>query len=132
MATITAVDVNTLAVEGVKYNATGITSEIYSAATTTTLASGDTIVGPSIPAGTFVTDVVVAWTDVDSATSFTWECGYAGTLAAFVATGNTTGQANGIQHANVAGALGYSPAADTPCSMRSITSMIGAAIPTWP
>jgi hypothetical protein len=127
MATIQAVNVLTGTTELPKYNDTGVTTEIWKAATTTALAAADTIVGPSIPAGCYVTDVAVAWTDVDSATSFAWECGYTGTLGAFVATGNTTGQANGIQHANVAGALGYTAATDTQV-LVTITASAGTPV----
>lgn len=113
MGTVQALNVLTGTTEGAKYNATGNTSEIWAAATTTALAVTDTISGPIIPAGCYLVDVLVSWTDVDSATSFVWGCGYVGALAAFIAAGNTTGQATGIAHANVAGAVGFTAATNT-------------------
>lgn len=127
MPTIQAVNVLTGTTELPKYNATGATIEIWRASTTTSLASGDTISGPTIPAGCYVNDVMVAWTDVDSATSFAWECGYTGTLGAFVATGNTTGQTNGVQHANVAGAVGFTATTDT-VVLVTITATAGTPV----
>lgn len=113
MATLQATNILTGTTEGAKYNATGNTSEIWTVATTTALASGDTISGPIIPANTYVVDVIVSWTDVDSSTGATFECGYTGTLGAFIATGNTTPQTGGIVHANVAGAIGYTATTNT-------------------
>lgn len=127
MGTVQAVNILSGTTEVSKYNATGITSEIWQAPTTTALAVTDTITAMTIPAGTYVTDIVVTWTDVDSATSFAWECGYAGTLGAFIATGNTTGQANGIQHANVAGAIGYTSANPT-VVLVTITATAGTPV----
>lgn len=126
MGTVTATNVATGAVEEVKYIETKTMSEIYSAATTTALAITDTIVGPSLPAGTFLWDVVVDWTDVDSAASFTWTAGISGTLAKFIST-STVGQAAGIAHMNVGGNLGYSPAADTPV-LVTITATAGTPV----
>jgi len=113
MATLQATNILTGTTEGAKYNATGSTSEIWTVATTTALASGDTISGPVIPANTYLVDVLVSWTDVDSGSGATFECGYTGTLGAFIATGNTTPASGGIVHANVAGALGYTATTNT-------------------
>jgi hypothetical protein len=113
MGTVQALNVLTGTTEGVKYNATGVTTEIWSAAVTTALAATDTISGPTIPAGCYLTDLSVAVTDVDSGAGFVFGAGYTGALAAFIAAGNTTGQANGIARANVAGAIGFTAATNT-------------------
>lgn len=112
MATIQGVNVNTGAVELPKYNDSGVTNQIYVANVTTALAAADVILGPVIPANTFITGMKVDVDKLDSAGSpaVTFELGYinAGTTtaAAFIATGNTTAQAGGIQSANVAGTTG--------------------------
>ena len=113
MGTVQAVNVLSLTPEGAKYNATGDTTEIWSAAVTTALAAGDTISGPAIPAGTYLVDVQVGFTDIDSANTATFECGYAGALAAFIASGNTTPQTGGVAHANVSTAMGFTAATNT-------------------
>lgn len=127
MATFAAVNVLTNAVEGVKYNATGNTSEIWSAAVTTSLASGDTITGPSLPAGCYLVDVVVDTDDLDSATSITFKAGYSGALAAWIADGNTTMRTGGIVHANVAGTVGYTSTSDKQL-LVTITATAGTPV----
>lgn len=112
MATIQAVNVLTGSAELGKYNATGDTSEIWKAATTTSLALNDVISGPIIPAGTYLRGVSISWTDVDSATTFSWTAGYSGTAAAFIST-STVGQSAGIATMNVATALGFTATTDT-------------------
>lgn len=110
MAVWIAVNINTGAVELPKYNATGATEAIYVANVTTALAAADTIIGPIIEAGQFVSNVKVAVDDLDSGTALTFEVGYsnAGTLTAagFISSGQTTGQAGGIVSMNVAAAYG--------------------------
>lgn len=127
MGTVQAVNVQTGTPEGAKLNAIGLTTEVWSAATTTALAVSDTITAMIIPAGTYLVDFKVAWTDVDSAASFAWQAGYSGTLGAFVATGNTTGQSTGIQQANVAGALGYTSTSNTTV-LVTITATAGTPV----
>lgn len=127
MATIQATNVLTGTTELAKYNATGVTAEIWRASTTTALASGDTITAMTIPAGCYVVTGRVCWTDVDSATSFTFECGYVGTLGAFIATGNTTGQANGVAAFNVAGGIGFTATTDT-IVLVTITATAGTPV----
>lgn len=108
MATWQGLNVNTGQVEGPKYDATGVTAAIYSVALTTALANGDVIEGPTVPAGVFLTDVVVDVASLDSnvTPTLTFECGTATTPAQFIASGNTTAQAGGVAHANVAGTVG--------------------------
>lgn len=126
MATIQANNVLTGSPEGAKYNATGDTSEIWKASTTTALASADIISGPILPAGCFLRGVSVAWTDVDSATSFAWTAGYTGTTAGFI-TSSTVGQAAGIAVMNVPAALGFTATTDTTV-LVTITATAGTPV----
>ncbi len=108
-------NINTGETELPKYNAFGETTQIYVAALTTALANGDTILGPVVPAGQFMSGVTI---DVDALDSngtptLAFEVGIAGTPAKFIATGNTTARAGGIQSANVAGTNGTKFAVDT-------------------
>lgn len=112
MATIQAVNILTSTTEGAKWNATGDTTEIWTAATTTALASGDIISAMTIPANTYLGAVQVGWTDVDSAASFAWTCGYASHTADFIST-STVGQAVGIAALNVPLQLGFTATTDT-------------------
>lgn len=127
MATIQAVNILTGTTEGQKYNATSVTSEIWTAAVTTSLASGDTISGPTLPAGCYITDVIVDTTDLDSATSSTFECGYTGALAAFIADGNTTMRTGGVVHANVGGTIGFTATTATTV-LVTITATAGTPV----
>lgn len=127
MGTVQATNVLTGTTEGAKYNATGVTTEIWSAAVTTALAITDTISGPVIPAGSYVTDIVVSLTDIDSAASLTWECGYTGALAAFIADGNVIGRTNGVVHADVAAAIGFTAATNTTV-LVTITATAGTPV----
>jgi hypothetical protein len=106
MATWQAVNVLTGAVEGPKYTEIGAIEEIWVATLTTALANGDTVLGPTMPAGCFLTGITVDTDALDSGAGITFEAGYTGHLAAFIATGNTTAQTGGIQSANVAGVNG--------------------------
>lgn len=126
MGTVTMTDVLSGAVEKVKYVEVGNVTEIYSAAVTTALASGDLLVGPSIPAGCYLVDIVVAQTAIDIAATptLTATVGISGTLAKFIST--TTIGAATVQHMNVGGNLGYSPTVDTPVEI-AITQTAGTA-----
>lgn len=112
MTVWTAVNINTGAVELAKYNATGVTEEIYIASLTTAAAANDTIIGPVVEAGQFIVNVKAAPDKLDSAVSgaITFEVGYinAGTTTAagFIASGNTVAQAGGVASLNVPGAYG--------------------------
>ena len=116
MATWQAVDVNTGAVELPKYDI-GDCTQIYIASIGSTAASGDIVPAMTIPAGVFMKDVWVDVDKLDSAVSpaVTFEIGYivngTTTAAGIIASGNTIAQNGGIVHANVAGLVGYSPAA---------------------
>lgn len=113
MANWQAVNINTGTPEKPKYNAVGPTTELWVATLTTALASADTILGPTIPAGTYLTGVTIASDSLDSSTGLTFEAGYTGTLGAFISTGNTTAQAGGIATMNVAAGKGYTATTDT-------------------
>lgn len=126
MATIQATNVLTLAPEVAKYNATGVTTEIWSAATTTGLASADIISAMTIPAGTYLVDFTVSWSDVDSATSFTWTGGYASHTADFISS-STVGQSAGVARMNVNGALGFTATTST-VVLITITGTAGTPV----
>src|SRR5271165_4558910 len=112
MANWQATNVLTGAVEGPKYTEIGTIDEIWSVALTTALASGDTIFGPTMPAGCYLTNVTVDTGSLDSSTGITFEAGYTGHLAAFIA-GSTVGQGGGIQGANVPGTVGFTATTNT-------------------
>ena len=133
MAYWQGVNVNTGAVELPKYNSEGVFEEIYIAAVGTAMVAGDTIYGPTIAAGLFVKDITAAPDKLDSAGSgaLTFEVGYqnSGTtvVGGFIATGNTTGQAGGIQKANVPTTYGQT-FANTTTVIAVITNSAGTAV----
>lgn len=126
MGAVQAVNILTGTTEGVKYNATGVTSEIWTAALTTALAITDTISGPTLPAGCYITDVIVDATDMDSATSLLFTVGYTGATAAFISS-SSIGQTGGIVHANVAGTIGFSATTNTTV-LVTITATAGTPV----
>jgi hypothetical protein len=126
MATVQAVNILTGTTEGVKYNATGVTTEIWTAAVTTALATSDIISGPTLPAGCYITNVVISVTDIDSATSSLMTVGYTGATAAFISS-SSVGQAGGIASANVAGSIGFSATTDTTV-LVTITATAGTPV----
>ena len=127
MGTVTMTDVLSGAVEKVKYVEIANVTEIYSAAVSTALASGDLLIGPSIPAGCYLVDVILSQTAIDSASSpaLTATVGISGTLAKFIST--TTIGAAVVTHMNVGGVLGYAPTVDTPVEI-AITNTAGTAV----
>lgn len=133
MATWTMTNVLTGAVELPKYNDTGMIVEQYQVTLTTALANGDTIVGPTLPAGCYLSNVKVDTKSLDSGSGIVFKVGYTGALAAFI-TGSTVGQAGGIQSANVAGTVGFtyapgSPPIPTNCPiLATITTGAGTAV----
>lgn len=108
MATWQGLNVNTGQTELPKFDASGVTSQIYTAALGTGLANGDVILGPVVPAGVFISGVSVDVQSLDSngTPTITFECGTSTTPGQFIASGNTTAQAGGIAGANVPGTLG--------------------------
>lgn len=114
MATWTATNVLTGAVEKTKYVQIGVVTEIYSVALTTALALNDIITGPNIPAGCFLDNVKIDVGQLDSNGSplITLDVGISGTAQKFLAA-STVAQAGGIAGAAVAGTVGYSPTTDT-------------------
>jgi hypothetical protein len=126
MATLQATNILSGTKELPKYNATGDTVEIWQAATGTGLASGDVITAMTIPAGNYLTGLSVGWTDVDSATSFTWTAGYASHTADFI-TSSTVGQAAGIATMNNPKGLGFTATTDT-VILVSITGTAGTPV----
>lgn len=126
MATFQAVNILTGTTEGVKYNATGVTSEIWTCPLTTAVVITDIISGPTLPAGCYITDVIISITDIDSATSALFTVGYTGATAAFISS-SSVGQTGGIVHANVAGAVGFSATTDTTV-LVTITATAGTPV----
>lgn len=126
MATIQAVNILTGTTEGAKWNATGDTTELWTAATTTSLALNDIISGPIIPANTYLNSMQVAFTDIDSATSFTFTAGYASHTADFI-TSSTVGQAAGIATLNVPLQLGFTATTDTTV-LITVTATAGTPV----
>jgi hypothetical protein len=87
-------------------------SVIFSVALTTALANGDTIYGPVLPAGYYLTNVKIDTPSLDSSTGLVLEAGYTGALGAFI-VGSIVGQGGGIQSANVPGTTGFNAATAT-------------------
>ena len=111
MATWNAVNVLSGTTELPKYNAFDHVEQ-WKVTLTTALASGNTIVGPTLPAGCYLSNVKIDTGSLDSGAGMVIEAGYTGALAAFIAT-STIGQGGGIQSANVAGTLGFSATTNT-------------------
>lgn len=125
MGTVTATDLSGGA-HAVQVQENGVFVQIVTASVTTALAITDIITGPSIPANCSLVDVVVDFTDIDSATSFACTVGITGTTAKFISS-DTTGRAGGIARMNVAGALGYTPTSDTPV-LLTVTATAGTPV----
>ena len=127
MAIWQAVNVLSGTVENPKYSQIGIVSEIWRyTGLPTTLANGDTIIGPTLPAAAYLQNVRVDVSDLDTGGGITFSAGYAGALAAFI-VGSTVAQTGGIQGANVSGTLGYTnPNSNVPIL---VTITHAAAIP---
>lgn len=126
MATIQAVNIQTGTPELGKYNANGDTTELWTAATTTALANGDVITAMTIPAGNYLNALQVAFTDVDTGSSFLFTAGYAGFPAAFITSSNV-GQTGGLAGVNVPLALGFSSTTDT-IVLVTITATAGVPV----
>lgn len=107
MATIQAVNILSGTPELGKYNANGDTTELWTAATTTSLANGDVITAMILPAGNYLNALQVAFTGVDSGSSFTWTAGYAAFPAAFITTSTIGRSGGGLAAVNVPLALGF-------------------------
>jgi hypothetical protein len=125
MGTVAATNIKTGGAQNVQWQEKGVYVQVTSAAVTTGLATNDIITGPSIPAGAYLVDILVDVTDIDGATTAAFTVGIVGTTAKFISS-STAGQAGGIARMNVAAALGYSPAADTPVIL---TMTAGPATP---
>jgi hypothetical protein len=123
MANLQMVNVQTGTPEKPKYNVTGTTVELWSVAVTTALAINDILLGPTIPAGAYVTGVTVAPDDLDTGTTITFRVGYTGQTAAFIATGNTGMQSGTVATMNVPSGFGYTAATDT----QVIITIVAAA-----
>ena len=108
----------------------GVTSNICSAATTTSLAANDTLTGPSIPAGAYLVGVTLMSTDIDSNGSPTvlFDVGISGSATKFI-SGSNIGQAGGVATMGGTTGLGYSPTTDTPvivtCNTAAATKVAG-------
>lgn len=106
MAVFQAVNVLSGSPELPKYIDSGDATEIWRVSLPSTLANGDTILGPSMPYQGFMSGVTVDVTDLDASNGITFTVGYAGFPAAFIST-STIAQTGGITGANVAGTLGF-------------------------
>lgn len=126
MATIQAVNILTGTTETAKWNAAGDTTELWTAAVTTSLALNDIITAMTIPANTYLNSLQVGFTDIDSATSFTFSCGYVGQTAAFITT-STVGQAAGLAALNVPTAMGFTATTDT-IVLVTVTATAGTPV----
>lgn len=126
MATVQAVNILTGTTEGAKYNASGDTTETWTAALTTALALNDVISAMTIPAGTYLNSLQVGVTDIDSATSFTFTAGYASHTADFIST-STVGQAAGIASLNMPLAIGFTATTDT-VVLVTVTAAAGTPV----
>lgn len=113
--TVTATNIKTTSAPEPQWHEHGGIVQIVTAAVANTLAQNDTIVGPSIPAGCYLTDVIVDATDLDSdgTPTVAFTVGIAGSLAKFISA-SAVATTGGIARMNVAAAAGYVPAADTP------------------
>ena len=92
-----------------------------------TLTSGDTIVGPTIPAGSTVTSVLVDTDKLDGGGSpaIVIKVGDAGVTNRYISA-STVAQAGGYQVPNVNGGTGYTPTTDTPVILTVSTTANGA------
>lgn len=117
MGAVQAVNIQTGAREGAKYVQIGTPVEIWTAAVTTALASGDTISGPILPANNYLVDLTVDCGAIGTGATYT--VGYTGQPAAFL----SAGAVNTVGHANVSGALGFT--ATTPTTI--LLTMTGTA-----
>jgi hypothetical protein len=128
------VNINSGTTELPKYNATGVTTEIYSGTIGTGVVLTDLILGPVVQAGNYITDATIASDDLDSAASplIQYNLGYidnAGTYhgSAFIAAGALTMGTGGISKANVAASYGTVFTSNiTMCA--SITATAGTAV----
>lgn len=118
MGAVQAVNIQTGTPEGPKYLALGDTIEVWQAAVTTALATGDTISGPIIPRNCYLLDCTVDVGNIGAGATFTF--GYQGTPAAFIAAGAP----NTFNRMNVAGALGYVSAT---ANTTTLVTMAGTA-----
>lgn len=123
MANWQMVNVQTGTPEKPKYNAVGTTVELWSVAVTAALGINDILLGPTLPAGTYLTALTVAPDDLDSVTGITFKVGYTGTTAAFIATGNTGMQSGTVATMNVPSGFGFTATTDT----QVIITIVAAA-----
>lgn len=101
----------------------GVVAAVGSYTLSAALVINDTIQGPSIPANAYLLDVIIDTPDLDSngSPAVVLEAGISGSASKFISA-STVGQAGGIQKANVAGTVGYSPTSDTPVIVKVSTA----------
>lgn len=130
MGTVTATNLSG-GTGNVQFQEKGDFTQIRKMALTTSLASGDVIIGPSIPADCTLVDVSVDVSDIDTdgtpLVAFT--VGITGTAAKFITT-SAAGTTGGIERMNAVGCLGYTPTADTPVLVTMTASAATAAAGT--
>lgn len=112
MATWQAFNVQTGTIENPKYLEIGVAAVLWRAALGTTLMTGDQVLGPVIPPGVFIDNLSVDVDQLDTGGQITFTVGTAALPAQFIST-STVAQTGGIQGANVAGTLTYSPTVNT-------------------
>lgn len=105
MATWQAYNVLTGAIEGPKYIEIGACIVIWRAALTTSFTVGDTILGPSVPAGVYIDNFAVDVDQLDTGAGVLFTVGTAALPAQFISS-STGAQTGTIVSANVAGTLG--------------------------
>lgn len=113
MATYQLTSVLSGTIELPKYIQIGVCTEIWALSLTTPLLLGDSLLGPTIPAGVYLDNVRVDTAQLDSGNLIAFEVGYVGSLAAFIGSGNTTARLGGLVGANVAGTVGATFATNT-------------------
>ena len=112
MATWQAYNVLTGTIEGPKYIEVGVAAVLWRAALTTSFTVGDTILGPSVPAGVFIDNFAVDVDQLDTGAGMLFTVGTVASPALFISSTNL-GQTGGILGANVAGTLGSTFSATT-------------------
>lgn len=108
MATWQMTNVQTGGIEGPKFNAFGMTAEMWTVALPTSLALGDVILGPTLPANCYFNALAVDCGQLDTGNTVAFEVGYTGLPAAIIAAGNTAGQAGAVVNENVPGCIAFS------------------------
>lgn len=129
MAIWQANNIQTGTPEGPKYIQATDLSEVWRVSLPTSLANGDTIIGPTLPFNCYLLSVRADVTSLDSGAGITFTVGYAGFPAAFIST-STAGQgAGGIAALNVPGTIGFNQAVAGVNTQIIVTFTHAATVP---